>query len=62
MSDTDRIVAYKDPERPQVLLCRKHGEAWLNIAPSASLYPVTSKDLENGGFCTWDDCHTDVLI
>jgi predicted esterase len=54
-ADSD-VVAYRDPDRPAVLLCRGHGGGYWE------LIPVTSDDLPDGGFCTWVDCGTDVLI
>jgi hypothetical protein len=50
------IVAYLNTDRPGVLLCRTHGEGWVGLTP------LTSEDLPDGGFCTWDDCGADVLI
>lgn len=59
----DRIVAYRNPDRPDVLLCREHGDGWWG------LIPVTSEDLPDGGGCTYGDpadpgdvCGRDVLI
>lgn len=59
-SDADRIVAYRDPKNPHVLLCRTHGEQWQGVIP------VTSEDLPDGGFCTFGrlsslSCDRDVL-
>ncbi|WP_406190149.1 hypothetical protein OH791_33560 [Streptomyces anulatus] len=55
------IVAYRNTDRPGVLLCREHGAGWLGLTP------LTSEDLEDGGFCTWGreyghECGRDVLI
>ncbi|WP_406144961.1 hypothetical protein [Streptomyces anulatus] len=55
------VVAYRNTDRPGVLLCREHGEGWLGLTP------LTSEDLEDGGFCTWGreyghECGRDVLI
>lgn len=60
VSDADRIVAYRDPRNPRVLLCREHGERWQGV------YPVTSEDLPDGGICTFGrlsslTCDRDVL-
>ncbi|MFF4246249.1 hypothetical protein ACFYY2_17525 [Streptomyces sp. NPDC001822] len=57
----DRIVAYRNTDRPSVLLCRQHGDGWMGLTP------LTSEDLPDGGFCTWgvpDEqvCGRDVLI
>lgn len=57
----DRIVAYRDPNNPTVLLCREHGERWSGVVP------VTSEDLPDGGICTFGrlgslECARDVLI
>lgn len=56
------IVAYRNPDRPSVLLCRGHGRGW-------GLTPLTSDDLPDGGLCTYGDpadpsdvCGRDVLI
>jgi hypothetical protein len=54
-ADSD-VVAYRDRDRPAVLLCREHGGGYWE------LIPVASEDLPDGGFCTWVDCGTDVLI
>lgn len=53
---TGRVVAYRMPERPLMLLCRQHAEDW-----PAELTPVASEDLPDGGICTWHDCGRDVL-
>lgn len=60
---TGPVVAYRNPYRPGVLLCREHGEGW------AGLTPLTSDDLPDGGVCTHGDpadpndvCGRDVLI
>ncbi|MEU1800807.1 hypothetical protein [Streptomyces sp. NPDC019937] len=57
------VVAYRNPDRPGVLLCREHGYAW------AGLVPLKSDDLPDGGLCTYGDpaapntqCGRDVLI
>ncbi|MCT9139036.1 hypothetical protein [Streptomyces violarus] len=57
------VVAYRNPSRPGVLLCREHGEGW------AGLVPLTSDELPDGGVCTHGDpadpsdrCGRDVLI
>ena len=57
------VVAYRNPDRPGVLLCREHGYAW------AGLVPLASEDLPDGGTCTHGDpadpsdvCGRDVLI
>ncbi|MFD7964061.1 hypothetical protein ACFV5J_24990 [Streptomyces zaomyceticus] len=55
-----RIVAYRDPNNPRVLLCRQHGEQWQGVVP------VTSNDLPDGGICTFGrlsshECGRDVL-
>lgn len=57
------VVAYRNPDRPSVLLCRQHGRGW------AGLTPLTSDDLPDGGTCTYGDpadpndvCGRDVLI
>ena len=55
------VVAYRNPDRPGVLLCREHGEAW------AGLVPLTSDELPDGGVCTYgrgsdDECGRDVLL
>ncbi|MEU2143593.1 hypothetical protein ABZ741_04680 [Streptomyces globisporus] len=55
------VVAYRNTDRPGVLLCREHGAGWLGLTP------LTSEDLEDGGFCTWGreyghECGRDVLI
>lgn len=42
-----RIVAYRDPNNPRVLLCRQHGERWQGVVP------VASDDLPDGGICTF---------
>lgn len=57
---TDRVVAYRDPHSPSVLLCRKHGESWQGVVP------VTAEDLPDGGVCTFGrlsslECGRDVL-
>ncbi|MBQ1118500.1 hypothetical protein [Streptomyces sp. C3-3] len=59
--DEPDVVAYRNTDRPGVLLCREHGEGWLGLTP------LTSEDLEDGGFCTWGreyghECGRDVLI
>jgi hypothetical protein len=57
------VVAYRNPDRLGVLLCREHGEGW------AGLVPLTSDELPDGGMCTHgdpadpsDQCGRDVLI
>ncbi|TXS07011.1 hypothetical protein EAO70_36440 [Streptomyces sp. adm13(2018)] len=61
-SDTaETVVAYRNTERPGVLLCREHGEGWMGLTP------LTSDDLPDGGICTWGreyghECGRDVLI
>ena len=55
------VVAYGNSDRPEVLLCREHGEGWLGLTP------LTSEDLPGGGLCTWwltteAACGRDVLI
>lgn len=56
----DRVVAYRNSDRPGVLLCREHGEGWMGLTP------LTSEDLPDGGTCTWGEpdetCGRDVLI
>ncbi|MFI9600373.1 hypothetical protein ACIHCX_10910 [Streptomyces sp. NPDC052043] len=59
----DGVVAYRNPDRSGVLLCREHGYAW------AGLVPLKSDDLPDGGLCTYGDpadastqCGRDVLI
>ncbi|MFD0078199.1 hypothetical protein ACFVIY_37860 [Streptomyces sp. NPDC127166] len=59
-TDAD-VVAYKNSDRPGVLLCREHGDGWLGLTP------VTADDLPDGGLCTWwltteTPCGRDVLI
>ena len=57
---TGPVVAYRNPWRPGVLLCREHGEGW------AGLKPLAAEDLPDGGTCTYGDpadvCGRDVLI
>ena len=55
-SDADITIAYRDPDRPAVLLCHTHGGGYWELVP------VTSDDLPDGGICTWTDCGADVLI
>lgn len=57
------VVAFRNPDRPGVLLCRKHGQGW------SWLTPLTAEDLPDGGTCTHGDptdptaeCGRDVLI
>jgi hypothetical protein len=57
------VVAFRNPDRPGVLLCREHGEGW------AWLVPLTAEELPDGGICTFGDpadrgdvCGRDVLI
>jgi hypothetical protein len=57
------VVAYRNPDRPGVLLCREHGDGWWGLTP------LTSDDLPKGGTCTYGDpadpddvCGRDVLI
>ena len=58
----DGVVAYRNPDRSDVLLCREHGDGWWG------LIPLTSDDLPDGGTCTWgmpfedEVCGRDVLI
>lgn len=54
------VVAYRNPDRPGVLLCREHGKGW------AGLTKLTSEDLPDGGICTYGrpseaECGRDVL-
>jgi hypothetical protein len=54
------VVAYRDPQRPQTLLCRKHGPRYIGMTP------VTAEDLPDGGVCTYGGlsslaCGRDVL-
>jgi len=61
LDSADRIVAYRNPDRPGVLLCRKHGDGW------GGLVPLASDDLPDGGICTYGrpsetECGRDVLI
>ena len=63
VQSADRVVAYRNPELPSVLLCREHGEG------CRGLTPITSEDLPDGGGCTFGDpddpddvCGRDVLI
>ena len=60
-TDAARVVAYRDPNNPHVLLCRVHGQSWHAITP------VTAEDLPEGGICTFgrlssNECGRDVLI
>ncbi|MFJ2675072.1 hypothetical protein [Streptomyces sp. NPDC087525] len=60
-ADADRIVAYRNSDRPGVLLCREHGDGWMGLTP------LTSENLPDGGLCTWgwpgpEQCGRDVLI
>ena len=61
VSDADRIVAYRNTHRTDVLLCREHGEGWMGLTP------LTSEDLPDGGLCTWgmpfpdEVCGRDIL-
>jgi hypothetical protein len=41
------VVAFRNPDRPGVLLCREHGEGW------AWLVPLTAEEFPNGGICTY---------
>ncbi|MEU0783479.1 hypothetical protein ABZ341_18135 [Streptomyces sp. NPDC006173] len=57
------VVAYRNSDRPGVLLCREHGDGWWGLTP------LTSDDLPDGGTCTYGDpadpndvCGRDVLI
>jgi hypothetical protein len=57
------VVAYRNSQRPGVLLCREHGDCWWGLTP------LTSDDLPDGGTCTYGDpadpddvCGRDVLI
>lgn len=57
------VVAYRNPSRPGVLLCREHGDGW------AGLTALHAHDLPDGGTCTYGDpaagpahaCGRDVL-
>jgi len=54
------VVAYRDPHRPQTLLCREHGPRYIGMTP------VTAEDLPDGGVCTYGGlsshaCGRDVL-
>jgi hypothetical protein len=54
------VVAYRDPHRPQTLLCREHGPRYIGM------FPVTAEDLPDGGMCTYGGlsslaCGRDVL-
>lgn len=57
------VVAYRNPGRPGVLLCREHGDGW------AGLTALHAHDLPDGGTCTYGDpaagpahaCGRDVL-
>lgn len=56
----DPVVAYRNPDRPDVLLCREHGDGW------QGLVALTSDDLPDGGVCTYGrpsatECGRDVL-
>ncbi|MCL7377422.1 hypothetical protein [Streptomyces sp. 35G-GA-8] len=60
-AEADRIVAYRNSDRPGVLLCREHGDGWMGLTP------LTSENLPDGGLCTWgwpgpEQCGRDVLI
>lgn len=59
----DGVVAFRNPDRPDVLLCREHGKGW------AWMTPLTAEELPDGGICTHGDpadtsavCGRDVLI
>jgi hypothetical protein len=57
---TGDVVAYRDPQRPQTLLCREHGPRYIGMLP------VTAEDLPDGGMCTYGGlsslaCGRDVL-
>ncbi|MEV8032226.1 hypothetical protein [Streptomyces sp. NPDC086182] len=59
-SDAGDVVAYRDPHRPQTLLCREHGPRYIGMTP------VTAEDLPDGGVCTYGGlsslaCGRDVL-
>ncbi|MFE1849928.1 hypothetical protein [Streptomyces sp. NPDC059489] len=63
LREADRVVAYRNPDRPGVLLCRPHGDGWWGLTS------LTSEDLPDGGVCTYGDpadpstqCGADVLI
>lgn len=43
------VVAYRNPSRPGVLLCREHGDGW------AGLTALHAHDLPDGGTCTYGD-------
>lgn len=56
------VVAYRNPYRPGVLLCREHGDGWAGLAA------LHAHDLPDGGTCTFGDpadpddvCGRDVL-
>jgi hypothetical protein len=46
---TGPVVAYRNPWRPGVLLCREHGEGW------SGMKPLSVEDLPDGGTCTAGD-------
>jgi hypothetical protein len=48
------VVAYRRPDQPNMLWCRKHGARWWGLTP------LTSDDLPDGGLC--GECGVDVLI
>jgi hypothetical protein len=48
------VVAYRRPDQPNVLWCRKHGARWWGLTP------LTSEDLPDGGLC--GECGVDLLI
>jgi hypothetical protein len=54
------VVAYRDPDRPGLLLCRKHAHRWVGMVA------LTAEDLPDGGTCTYrrsqvTECGRDVL-
>lgn len=54
------VVAYRNPDRPDVLLCRNHGSGW------AGMTPLSAEQLPHGGICTYgrpnpEECGVDVL-
>jgi hypothetical protein len=59
--DDPEVIAYRDNCRPNVLLCREHGNGW------SGMTPLTADDLPGGGICAWgrpgpNECGRDVLI
>lgn len=58
----DGVVAFRNPDRPGLLMCRAHGKAW-------GMTPLKADDLPDGGICGYGDpatpdvvCGVDVLI